>query len=74
MADVATGRSDHLGGHLTPDLFAESQNATHDDILFAPHKTPMINVPEVRIQKNGESIVVIQNFKAAEYLQNCLNS
>ncbi len=71
---VATGLSDHLGGHLTPDLFAESQNATHDDILFAPHKTPMINVPEVRIQKNGESIVVIQNFKAAEYLQNCLNS
>jgi aminopeptidase len=66
---VATGRSDHLGGHLTPDLFAESQNATHDDILFAPHKTPMVNVPEVRIHKNGETIVVIENFKPAAYLK-----
>src|SRR3984957_16244530 len=26
---VATGRSDHLGGHLTPDKFAEAKNATH---------------------------------------------
>lgn len=66
---VATGRSDHLGGHLTPDLFAESQNATHDDILFAPHKTPMINVPQVRIHKNGETIVVIEDFKPAAYLK-----
>jgi hypothetical protein len=33
---VATGRSDHLGGHLTPDKFAEAKNATHDDILFSP--------------------------------------
>ena len=31
---VATGRSDHLGGHLTPDKFAVAKNATHDDILF----------------------------------------
>ncbi|PAZ01531.1 MAG: hypothetical protein CAK85_02780, partial [Spartobacteria bacterium AMD-G5] len=30
---VATGRSDHLGGELTPDKFAEHLNATHDDIL-----------------------------------------
>src|SRR5262245_18035604 len=36
---VATGRSDHLGGSLTPDKFANQENATHDDILFAPHKT-----------------------------------
>jgi hypothetical protein len=39
---VATGRSDHLGGHLTPDLFAEKLHATHDDILFSPSKTPEI--------------------------------
>lgn len=69
---VATGRSDHLGGHLTPDLFAESQNATHDDILFAPHKTPMINVPEVRIHRDGQTIVVIENFQPAAYLRSCL--
>ena len=66
---VATGRSDHLGGHLTPDLFAEAKNATHDDILFAPHKTPQINVPEVRIHKDGETIVAIENFQPADYLK-----
>jgi aminopeptidase len=71
---VATGRSDHLGGHLTPDLFAEAKNATHDDILFAPHKTPMINVPEVRIHKDGETIVVIENFKPAAYLKALLEA
>ena len=69
---VATGRSDHLGGHLTPDLFQEAQNATHDDILFAPHKTPQINVPAVRIHRNGETILIIQDFQPAAYLTACL--
>lgn len=71
---VATGRSDHLGGHLTPDLFAEAQNATHDDILFAPHKTPMVNVPEVRVHRNGETHVVIENFQPAAYLNAALEA
>jgi leucyl aminopeptidase (aminopeptidase T) len=71
---VATGRSDHLGGDLTPDLFEEAQNATHDDILFAPHKTPQIHVPEVRIHKNGETIVVIEDFQPAAYLRACLEA
>lgn len=39
---VATGRSDHLGGNLTPDLFNSRLNASHDDILYAPPKTPEI--------------------------------
>ncbi len=65
---VATGRSDHLGGKLTPDLFAEHKNATHDDILFAPHKTPGINVPEVRMHRNGEATVVLANYQPSAYL------
>jgi leucyl aminopeptidase (aminopeptidase T) len=65
---VATGRSDHLGGHLTPDKFAAAKNATHDDILFAPHKTPEFNVPQVRMHRNGETVVLIENFKPAGYL------
>lgn len=60
---VATGRSDHLGGHLTPDLFKEAQNATHDDILFAPHKTPEVSVPQVRLHRGGETKILIENFK-----------
>jgi aminopeptidase len=66
---VATGRSDHLGGKLTPDKFANPRNATHDDILFSPTKTPEINVPQVRMFRNGEVKVVIENYQAAEYLR-----
>lgn len=69
---VATGRSDHLGGHLTPDKFADKKNATHDDILFAPHKTAEINVPQVRMHRNGSIQVLIENFKPARYLAGLL--
>ncbi|MEA3212181.1 MAG: aminopeptidase [Chthoniobacter sp.] len=66
---VATGRSDHLGGPLTPDRFANKKNATHDDILFSPSKTPEINVPQVRLHRNGETVVLIENFQPAAYLR-----
>ncbi len=65
---VATGRSDHLGGNLTPDKFAKAQNATHDDILFSPSKTPDITVSEVRMQRDGGSIVVLESYQPAEHL------
>ena len=65
---VATGRSDHLGGNLTPDKFAKAQNATHDDILFSPSKTPDITVSEVRMHRDGGSIVVLENYQPAEHL------
>ena len=60
---VATGRSDHLGGTLTPDRFANKKNATHDDILFAPHKTPEVNVTQARMYKDGAVQVLIENFE-----------
>lgn len=69
---VATGRSDHLGGHLTPDMFAEKQNATHDDILFAPHKVPELTSCEVRMQRNGTSTVIIKDFKPSAYVSGLL--
>lgn len=69
---VATGRSDHLGGHLTPDKFLVAKNATHDDILFAPHKTAEIGVPEVRMLRDGVSKVLIQNYQPAEYMNQLL--
>lgn len=69
---VATGRSDHLGGRLTPDRFAHPKNATHDDILFSPTKTPEIQVPKVRMYRNGEMQVVLRNFRPADYLGNLL--
>ena len=69
---VATGRSDHLGGHLTPDKFADSKNATHDDILFAPHKTPEIKVSQVRMRRDGSTQVLIENYVPGQYLAGLL--
>ena len=69
---VATGRSDHLGGHLTPDKFADRKNATHDDILFAPHKTPEINVAQVRMRRDGSTKVLIENYVPGQYLARLL--
>jgi hypothetical protein len=69
---VATGRSDHLGGHLTPDKFVEAKNATHDDILFAPHKTPEIRVPQVRMFRNGRVEVLIEDYHPSAYMQGLL--
>lgn len=65
---VATGRSDHLGGSLTPDKFASRGNATHDDILFSPTKTPEINVPQVRAYKNGTHQIVIENYRPSDHI------
>ena len=65
---VATGRSDHLGGDLTPDKFAKAQNATHDDILFSPSKTPDITVTQVRMHRDGNAIVILENYQPAEHL------
>ena len=69
---VATGRSDHLGGNLTPDKFAKAQNATHDDILFSPSKTPDITVTQVRMHRDGDSIVVLENYQPAKHLLRAL--
>lgn len=69
---VATGRSDHLGGHLTPDKFKEAKNATHDDILFAPHKTPEIRVPQVRMHREGKTHVLIEDYQPADYMNGLL--
>lgn len=71
---VATGRSDHLGGSLTPDKFKEARNATHDDILFSPTKNPEIHVPQARMHRDGQTEVVIENFEPAAYLQAALHT
>ena len=69
---VATGRDDHLGGKITPDLFKEHKNASHDDVLYAPHKTPEIRLPEARMIKDGKATVLIRNYKPAEFMVACL--
>lgn len=65
---VATGRDDHLGGHVTPDKFVHAENATHDDILFAPHKTPEIDVLQARMFRDGEVKILIEHYEPSAYM------
>jgi len=69
---IATGRSDHLGGNLTPELFNSRENASHDDILYAPPKTPEINVDSVVMEKGGEHLKILQNFSPTSSLLDIL--
>lgn len=69
---LATGRDDHLGGDIIPDMFKKHENSTHDDILFAPHKTPNFNIKQVRMKRGPEEEVIIENFRASEYILDAL--
>lgn len=65
---IATGRDDHLGGKLTPDLFKEHKNASHDDVLYAPHKTPEVRIPDVRMCRDGIITSIMANYKPGPYM------
>ncbi len=69
---LATGRDDHLGGDILPSMFKKHENSTHDDILFAPHKTPNFNISQVRMQRGGREEILIENFRPARYLIDAL--
>ena len=69
---IATGRSDHLGGGLTPDRFTDKSHATHDDILFSPTKTPEIEAHQVRMFRDDKVVTLIENYRPAEYLLDLL--
>jgi hypothetical protein len=73
---LATGRDDHLGGDIVPNMFKEHVNSSQDDILFAPHKTPNFNLKEVRMKwgkgDDCRTEVLIQDFKPAPYMINSL--
>lgn len=71
---LATGRDDHLGGHITPALFKKHANATHDDILFAPHKTPNFDIKQARMSRDGKVEVLIEHFQPMKYLLDALAS
>ena len=69
---LATGRDDHLGGDILPSMFKKHENSTHDDILFAPHKTPNFNIRQVRMIRGAQREVLIENFRPARYLMEAL--
>ena len=68
-------RMDSIGrGSVTPDKFKDAKNATHDDILFAPHKTPNFNIKQVRMKRGTQREILIENFRPARYLMDALAS
>ena len=69
---LATGRDDHLGGDIVPSMFKKHENSTHDDILFAPHKTPNFNISEVRMKRGEQEEILIQDFRPGPYLLDAL--
>jgi aminopeptidase len=69
---LATGRDDHLGGDIVPEMFKKHENSTHDDILFAPHKTPNFNISQVRMNRDGKQEILIENFRPSRYLMEAL--
>lgn len=71
---LATGRDDHLGGDILPNMFKKHENSTHDDILFAPHKTPNFNISQVRMNRGSQKEILIENFRPARYLIDALSA
>ena len=69
---IATGRSDHLGGSLTPDRFANKMNATHDDILFSREKTPEVKSSEVRMFRDNKVEILLKDFHPSSYMESLL--
>lgn len=69
---LATGRDDHLGGDILPTMFKKHENSTHDDILFAPHKTPNFNIRQVRMHRGAQTEVLIEDFRPSPYLMAAL--
>ena len=69
--DVFVHKRD-LGGDIVPEMFKKHENSTHDDILFAPHKTPNFNLKEVRMKRGGEWHVIIENFRPGKYIMEAL--
>lgn len=71
---LATGRDDHLGGDIVPGMFKKHENSTHDDILFAPHKTPNFDIKQVRMKRGDQHEILIEHFEPSDYLKAALAS
>ena len=71
-AHLATGRSDHLGGDLSPVDFNDTRNATHNDILWSPNKTPEVELARVTMFRNGDETVILENQAPTEFLNKFL--
>ena len=72
-AHLATGRSDHLGGRISSASFKDKRNAAHNDVLFSPVKTPDIRLACVTLRRNGETRVVLEDYRPTPWLASFVN-
>ncbi len=68
-AHVATGRSDHLGGDISSAQFKNKRNATHNDILFTPEKTPEVKLKRVTMHRNGEQTLILEDYEPSPFVK-----
>jgi hypothetical protein len=66
---VATGRDDHLGGNVNATSFKDKRNATHEDILFAPHKTPEIKLNGLWMHKDNQEVLLLKDYQPTEFVK-----
>jgi len=68
-AHVATGRSDHLGGDISSRNFKDKRNATHNDILFTPQKTPEVALKRVTMRRGGEETLILEDYEPSAFVK-----
>ena len=68
-AHLATGRSDHLGGKVGPKAFKHRKNASHNDILWAPLKTPAVELTRVSMEKDGKWTELMNKYQPSEFVK-----
>ncbi|MFQ5843481.1 MAG: hypothetical protein ACE5JG_00670 [Planctomycetota bacterium] len=68
-AHVATGRSDHLGGDVDSAAFRDPRNASHNDILYTPRKTPEVELTRVTMIRNGEETPIVEGYRPTAFLR-----
>lgn len=66
---LATGRDDHLGGKVDASKFKDKRNATHEDILFAPHKTPEIKLNGLWLHKDGQEVLLLKDYQPTDFVK-----
>lgn len=66
---LATGRDDHLGGDLGLARFKDKRHATHEDILFAPHKTPEIHLNGLWMRKDKQEVLLLKDYQPTDFVK-----
>ena len=55
-------------------MFKEHKNSSHDDVLYAPHKTPEVRIPEVRMHKDGQTTILMGNYRPGQFMVDLLEA